>query len=173
MKSMVEISHDFLKPSLHAQAICIDATLGHGKDTKFFLSQGVRKVYGFEIQEDVCQKTKEEINDSRLTAFSLGHENMDQIQDVIDAIVFNFGYCPNGDESITTQASTSLMAVKKGLNLLKRKGRMALVFYPHESGVEEAKAIEAYLASLDDAYELLQVKRLNKESPYLIGIIKK
>lgn len=33
MKSMVDLSHEFLKPVLHKQAICVDATLGQGKDT--------------------------------------------------------------------------------------------------------------------------------------------
>ncbi|WP_288001727.1 hypothetical protein [Holdemanella sp.] len=36
MKSMVDLSHEFLKPVLHKQAICVDATLGQGKDTDFF-----------------------------------------------------------------------------------------------------------------------------------------
>ena len=52
MKSMVELSHDFLLPTLHSQAICIDATLGKGKDAQFFLDHSVKKVYGFEIQKE-------------------------------------------------------------------------------------------------------------------------
>lgn len=55
MKSMVDLSHEFLKSVLHKQAICVDATLGQGKDTDFFLSQNVHKVYGFEIQRDVFE----------------------------------------------------------------------------------------------------------------------
>ena len=47
MKSIVDQSHDFLKDALHKGAICIDATLGWGKDTNFFLKNKVRKVYGF------------------------------------------------------------------------------------------------------------------------------
>lgn len=58
MKSMVDVSHEFLKPVLHKQAICVDATLGQGKDTDFFLSQNVHKVYGFEIQRDVLKVQK-------------------------------------------------------------------------------------------------------------------
>ena len=58
MKSMVDISHEFLKPVLHKQSICVDATLGQGKDTDFFLSQNVHKVYGFEIQR-MASKFKE------------------------------------------------------------------------------------------------------------------
>ena len=39
MKSIVDQSHDFLKDVLHKGAICIDATLGWGKDTDFFLKK--------------------------------------------------------------------------------------------------------------------------------------
>ncbi len=173
MKSIVEYSHAFLRPVLHRQAYCIDATLGRGKDSSFFLKEGVRKVFAFEIQEEVALETKEKIKDDRLELYLMSHENMDQIHHEIDAIIFNFGYCPNGNPEITTQASSSLKAVKKGLSLLKRKGRMALVFYPHEQGLLEAKEIEAYLQSLDSSYEIIQIKKWKKQSPYLIGIEKK
>lgn len=173
MKSIVELSHAFLKPALHRQAHCIDATLGRGKDSQFFLDEGVRKVYAFEIQESVCIETKEKINDSRLEIFLMSHEQLDCIQQEIDAIIFNFGYCPNGNSAITTQACSSLIAVKKALVQLKRKGRMALVFYPHETGIEEAKEIEKYLKSLDSSYDLIEIKKWNPQSPYLIGIEKK
>ena len=62
MKSMVDLSHEFIRPVLHKQAICVDATLGQGKDTDFFLSQNVHKVYGFEIQRDVFESTKERLD---------------------------------------------------------------------------------------------------------------
>ncbi len=173
MKSIVELSHAFLKPVLHRQAYCIDATLGRGKDSQFFLKEGVRKVYAFEIQEEVSFETKEKIKDQRLEVFVMSHERMDCIHHEIDAIIFNFGYCPNGNLSITTQADSSLIAVQKGLSLLKRKGRMALVFYPHESGMEEAKKIETYLKTLDSSYDVIEIKKRNQHSPYLIGIEKK
>ena len=76
MKSMVDLSHEFLKPVLHKQAICVDATLGQGKDTDFFLSQNVHKVYGFEIQRDVFESTKERLDDQRTCFYNVGHEHM-------------------------------------------------------------------------------------------------
>ncbi len=173
MKSIVEYSHDFLRPVLHRQAVCIDATLGRGKDSQFFLNEGVHKVFAFEIQEEIAFETKEKLKDDRLELYLMSHENMDQIHYEIDAIIFNFGYCPKGNIEITTQASTSLKAVKKGLGILKRKGRMALVFYPHEQGLLEAKEIESYLKSLDSSYEMIQIQKWNQQSPYLIGVEKK
>ena len=146
MKSMVDVSHEFLKPVLHKQAICVDATLGQGKDTDFFLSQNVHKVYGFEIQRDVFESTKERLDDQRTCFYNVGHEHMEEyIHEEVDAIIFNFGYFPQGNHDITTHASSSVSAVRQALKLLKVKGRMALVMYPHESGQEEAKCMEEFL----------------------------
>lgn len=175
MKSAVEQSHEFLKPCLHKGAVCIDATLGHGKDALFFLKNRVRKVYGFEIQEEVYLETKEQIQMHGFVPLWAGHETMDKyVKEEVDVIVFNFGYCPYFDSSIKTQTDTSLIAVQKGLSLLKKKGRMALVFYPHEEGKEEARIIESYLETLDPRSfyieKRIQCNQMN--SPYLIGIEK-
>lgn len=119
MKSMVDLSHEFLKPALHKQAICVDATLGQGKDTDFFLSQNVRIVYGFEIQRDVFESTKERLDDQRTCFYNVGHEHMEEyIHEEVDAILFNFGYFPKGDPKITTQSSSSVSAVRQALNLV-------------------------------------------------------
>ena len=124
----------------------MDATLGQGKDTDFFLSQNVHKVYGFEIQRDVFESTKERLDDQRTCFYNVGHEHMEEyIYEEVDAIIFNFGYFPQGDRDITTQSSSSVSAVRQALKLLKVKGRMALVMYPHESGQEEAKCMEEFL----------------------------
>ncbi|RNM30373.1 tRNA (mnm(5)s(2)U34)-methyltransferase [Absicoccus porci] len=172
MKSMVERSHDFLSKALHPQAICIDATLGNGKDTKYFLSQNVQKVYAFEIQEDVIAKTKKEIDDDRVFIYHIGHEHMDRIHEVVDAIIFNFGYCPHGKKEITTLPETSLEAVQKGMDLLRKKGRMALVFYHHSQAQQEQQAIESYLSCLTSC-DVCKVQMMNHDAPYLIEIEKK
>ena len=119
MKSMVDLSHEFIRPVLHKQAICVDATLGQGKDTDFFLSQNVHKVYGFEIQRDVFESTKKRLGNQRTCFYNVGHEHMEEyIHEEVDAILFNFGYFPKGDPKITTQSSSSVSAVRQALNLL-------------------------------------------------------
>ena len=160
MKSMVDLSHEFLKPVLHKQAICVDATLGQGKDTDFFLSQNVHKVYGFEIQRDVFESTKERLDDQRTCFYNVGHEHMEEyIHEEVDAIIFNFGYFPQGDHDIT--------------KLLKVKGRMALVMYPHESGQEEAKCMEEFLKTQTS----IQVQKIQNllvdHCPYVLLIEKR
>lgn len=175
MKSIVEQSHEFLSSVLHKGAICVDGTLGHGKDTKFFLDHKVRKVIGFEIQEEVFNNTVSKIEDIHFTGVLDGHENMDKyVDEAVDAIIFNFGFCPNSNSPIKTLPDTSLIAIQKGLSLLKKKGRMALVMYPHKEGKDEARLVEEMLSNLS-ANEFYIEKRtqLNQNnSPYLIGIEK-
>lgn len=174
MKSMVDLSHEFLKPVLHKQAICIDATLGQGKDTDFFLSQNVRIVYGFEIQRDVFESTKERLGNQRTCFYNVGHEHMEEyIHEEVDAIIFNFGYFPKGDPKITTQSSSSVSAVRQALNLLKVKGRMALVMYPHESGQEEARCMEEFLKT-QTSIQVQKVQNLLVDHcPYVLLIEKR
>ena len=174
MKSMVDLSHEFIRPVLHKQAICVDATLGQGKDTDFFLSQNVRIVYGFEIQRDVFESTKERLDDQRTCFYNVGHEHMEEyIHEEVDAILFNFGYFPKGDPKITTQSSSSVSAVRQALKLLKVKGRMALVMYPHESGQEEAKCMEQFLKT-QTTIQVQKVQNLLVDHcPYLLLIEKR
>lgn len=172
MKTMVQLSHEFLLPVLHKQAIVVDATLGQGKDTEFFLNQKVKTVIAFEVQEAAIQKVKDKIKDDRLHIYNTGHENMDAIlSQKVDAMVFNFGYCPGLDSCVTTMPNTSLTAVKKGLNLLKVKGRMALAFYPHEQGRLESEKIMGFLQNVPHySYQIQKIEVVNAKSPYLIFI---
>ena len=174
MKSMVDLSHEFLKPVLHKQAICVDATLGQGKDTDFFLSQNVHKVYGFEIQRDVFESTKKRLGNQRTCFYNVGHEHMEEyIHEEVDAILFNFGYFPKGDPKITTQSSSSVSAVKQALHLLKVKGRMAFVMYPHDMGKEEAICVEEFLKT-QTTIQVQKVQNLLVDHcPYLLLIEKR
>ena len=169
---MVYSSHQFLLPVLHKQAICIDATMGNGKDTLFFLKQNVHTVYAFEIQKEVYTNTVSKIENRRFKPYCIGHERMDEyVHKEVDAIVFNFGYCPGFDSSITTTLKTSLVAVEKAISLLKQKGRLALVFYPHEEGLKEAKEIENQLRIRKDI-NCIKIETFKENSPYLIGVEK-
>ena len=160
MKSMVEISHDFLEANCTEGAICVDATLGKGRDTQFFLSFPVQKVYAFEVQDSLIQLAKS-IQDDRLILVSKGHQDMDCIQEKVDAIVFNLGYCPGDTHGISTQKETTLVAVRKALDLLKQSGRMAVVCYPHEEGKKEKESILSFLESRED----IQVDKIDNQNP--------
>lgn len=152
MESMSELSHRFVKEALHRQAICIDATLGHGHDAAFFLSQGVRRVIAYEIQPELACKTGQALADSRLEVRTCSHASMERdLQgQAVDAVVFNFGYDPKNPSGIHTRTESSFPAVLAALNLLRPKGRMALVFYSHPEGRKEQIRIRQLLARRED-----------------------
>ena len=94
----------------------------------------------------------------------------------IDVGIFNFGYLPNGDHSITTKADSSLQAIKKGIELLNPGCILYLVVYVgHDEGKRESVIIDEYVSKLD--FKLFNVgmfKMINKElAPYVIMIEKR
>ena len=65
-------------------------------------------------------------------------------------IVFNFGYLPGGDHSISTKVSTSLAGVEQAIGILKVGGVMNLCIYSgKDTGYEEKEALLSYLKELD------------------------
>lgn len=183
MRSMTELAHQFLEPVLHHQAICIDGTLGYGRDSRFFLDHSIGKVFAYEIQPELYTSTLRTLQDqnpdskSRLHAFLKDHsllmEDLSEYSGSVDAAIFNFGYDPHTLSGIATLSQTSLLAVAACADLLKAKGRMALVFYPHPSGKEEKKAVMEMLKTRDDL-EILEIQHPFKDNaPSLTCIEKK
>ncbi len=176
MKSMSELAHDFLKPVLHSGALCIDGTLGYGRDSEFFLKENVRKVFAYEIQPELAQSSKNRLNSKRLVVFEHSHELMEKDLQIyagsIDAVIFNFGFDPHTLEGVCTQKESSLEAMKQALNLLRHKGRVALVFYPHEQGREEKETLMQELEGRKDLGVLEICHPFLDHSPTLVCVEK-
>ena len=84
----------------------------------------------FDIQEEALFQTRTLLAKHHLAACLIrdSHENLDHyVKKPLDAAIFNFGYLPNGDKTITTTADSSLSAVQKALSLLKDTGILVLV----------------------------------------------
>ena len=135
MRSMVDVSHDFLKPVLHRDAVMIDATLGTGRDSAFFLKKA-RRVIAFEIQPETAARCRQAMEDPRLEIRVENHTGIRELDPALEAdgVIFNFGWDPAGDHQTVTQPQDSLRAVQAALERLRVKGRMSLVFYPHADG---------------------------------------
>ena len=66
------------------------------------------------------------------------------------AIVFNLGYLPGGDKSLTTREGTTLAAVRSSLCMLKKDGLLCLTMYSgHPEGAKEKRALLAFAEGLD------------------------
>lgn len=155
---ITEYCHSLIECFCEKAEFCIDATMGNGFDTLFLcrLSDPEGKVLSFDIQDRALEKTKELLEKEgcagRAELIMDSHENIDKYaaEECADIIMFNFGYLPGGDHSISTRADTSLRAVRKSLDVLKKGGIMSLCIYSGgDSGYEEKDALLSFLKDLD------------------------
>lgn len=186
LKRPLLFSHDIIKEAISEGDYAIDATLGNGHDT-LFLAELVGlegKVFGFDIQKDAIQSTKERLIENNLynqvELIHDGHENMlEHIPEdqQVSAVMFNLGYLPKGDKNIVTKAETTVKAINQALSLLKTGGVLSImVYYGHPGTNGEKEAVDELVREIpQDDYEVLSYKFVNQinNPPYLYMIKRK
>lgn len=177
MYKIIELAHIMLQNHLKPGDTAIDATCGNGHDT-LFLSNIVGnegKILSYDIQLEALESAKLlNKNQSNITFIHQSHEYL--IIDDAKAIVFNFGYLPNGDKTLTTKADTSLKALQNIINNFNNDVLVILVLYPgHEEGKLEADVISNYCNNLSAKEFLVSTYKNSNQNnaPFLISIIKK
>lgn len=135
--------------------IVVDATMGNGHDTQF-LAELVGEnghVYAFDIQESAVANTKERLGDMYQARTTLFHKSHDKIAESLPpethgkvaAAVFNLGYLPGGDKSITTNGSSTIKAIEQLLSIMKDEGLIVLVVYHgHPEGKAEKTTCSSF-----------------------------
>ena len=172
MLDLLSLQKQFILTHLREGDIAVDFTMGNGHDTEF-LSKTVGErghVYAFDIQTQAvestarnlaaagCPKTYTLIRDSH-------HKVRDYVRGPIKAGMFNLGYLPGGDKSITTMRKTTLPAIEAAISLLGQDGIVLIAVYPgHAEGEEEGKLITEYLSTLS-RYQLCCTQILILNSP--------
>ncbi len=166
--------HEMIRSQAKKGGLYIDATMGNGNDTLMLceMAGDAGEVFAFDIQQQALVATKNLLEKHQVTSnFHLlldGHENMDKyIKELsADVICFNFGYLPGGDHSIATKADTSLVAIQRGLELLKLGGMMSLCVYSGgDTGFEEKDCILNYLKKLPAReYTVIVNQYFNREN---------
>lgn len=168
----VSYVHDVLSRALGMGSVAIDATVGNGWDTAFMAelvgSSGV--VYGFDIQQlalDVTRTRTSNLNaDVRL--FRTGHEEMLTCIDTahlgkVNAITFNLGYLPGGDEHITTVAETTRRGLDQARAALAPDGVLTVVCYRHAEGETELAMVRDFLSTWpQQRYTVVEVDFVNQ-----------
>lgn len=177
MKKIVEMAHDYLKEVLKKESISVDFTCGQGFDT-LFLAQNSQQVFAYDIQKEAIDQTKKILEENHCNNVVLLHKSHEYInEDVLsfDAGIFNCGYLPHGEPTITTNGATIIQTLQKALALLTSKGRIVLVLYPgFVSGKEESEQVENYCIQLPSKqYDVGKIEMLNRKNcPYIIVIDK-
>lgn len=142
-----------LKPG----GVAVDFTMGNGHDT-LWLSRAVGeqgKVYAFDVQRQALDSTRAlleaEHAPQNYTLILDSHHNCEKyVKEPICVGMFNLGWLPGGDKSITTLRETTLPAVQAAVRLLDTDGGILLAVYPgHEEGRAEGELITEFLSTLD------------------------
>lgn len=179
----LKISNDIMDKHVKMGDIVLDCTVGNGNDTlrlaKLVGDEG--KVYGFDIQDKALKITSqllacEKLNNS-VELIRDSHENIDlYIKEKLDFIIYNLGYLPKGDKNIKTKSSSTLISLKKSLDLLNKNGIILITSYiGHEGGRDEKESIESLLSELNQKnYNVIKYKFLNQKNypPILYGVEK-
>ena len=153
----LDAAHALWQKILHENDIAIDATAGNGHDT-LVLSRLIKTgtLYAIDIQAEALKKTKEKIEKEnphyeQVAYINASHATFpDTIaKNSVRLIVYNLGYLPGGDKSLTTKTSSTLTSLENAIDLLMQGGALSLMLYPgHEEGEKEAKAVVEFAKNL-------------------------
>lgn len=170
LRSARWIASDVLHQVIQEGDTVIDATLGNGHDT-VMLAELVGEgghVIGFDIQPDAVERTAARLQEAgllnRCELYAEGHQNIaNRVNMPVKAAVFNLGWLPGGDKSVTTLWETTHTAITSALSLLVDGGVCTVCAYPgHDEGDRERFALMDWLATLrPQEYNVLHHRFLN------------
>lgn len=177
-KPHLERAHQFWQKMVAPGEIAIDCTVGNGHDALKLCLMGAR-VFGFDIQEEALKRCAHHLSEHGQSACleKRCHSTFppEILPESVKLCVYNLGYLPKGDKSVTTTVDTTLESLKAALLLLQPKGALSITCYPgHDEGFVEEEAIVAWAARLDPKiYEVERIVWMNRQkSPNLIFITK-
>ena len=180
MLDLLELHKTFISRHLKEGDVAVDFTMGNGYDT-VFLSKTVGesgRVYAFDIQEAAVESTRARLREEgcpeNYTLIHASHHLVkDYVKEPIKAGMFNLGWLPGGDKSITTMRETTMPAIEAAIDLLGKDAILNIAVYPgHPEGDAEGKMIEEYLSSISRfKVAATKVKIVNSPtSPYFFMV---
>jgi methylase of polypeptide subunit release factors len=154
------LAHTYWKKHLLPTDFAIDMTCGNGHDTLVLhqlLPEG--EVFAFDIQPSALQNTEERLQAHRggckVRLFLHSHANWDEAHPLPQAprlIVYNLGYLPGSDKTVTTQTASTLQSLAKAIAALSIDGALSITCYPgHLIGKQEEKAVLDWASELPSA----------------------
>lgn len=185
MYKIVEFSHllikDFILYNKHQNMALIDATCGRGSDTLYMAKMvaGFGCVFSYDIQQVALDTALSVLKQNNLTNVTLNLGSHEFIkEDDFDLAIFNLGYLPMGDKTITTNHEVSLKAIQNlviKMEHFEHNAMIIIVLYPgHPEGLIESQVIDEYAKNLSGSlYLVTKYQNYNRStSPFIITISK-
>jgi 16S rRNA C1402 N4-methylase RsmH len=189
MDGILPFARLLLERSVPDGGLAVDATAGNGHDTMFLakLAGENGQVFSFDIQEQAIKSTRERLQaatklrlNERVTLIHDSHEHVRRhLPDgaVVDGAVFNLGYLPGSDKSVTTTPDTTIHAVRELINMLKPGGIIVIVVYHgHDEGKVERDALLSYTRGIpQEEAHVLEYRFTNQRNnpPFIVAVEKR
>lgn len=180
MTDLLALQKQFILSHLRPGGVAVDYTMGNGHDT-LFLSQTVGndgKVYAFDVQKEALDSTRslleKENAPENYTLILDSHHNADKyVAEKVNAGMFNLGWLPGSDRSVTTKRETTLPAIMGAIERMAPDSIVLVAVYPgHPEGDAEGKMISEYLSTLDRHHYMCAIFRImnSPTSPFFFII---
>ena len=180
MLRLLDLQKQLILTHLREGDVAVDFTMGNGYDTEFLSKTVGQKghVYAFDIQQMAVASTKQHCLEAGCpNNYTLIHDSHHRVREYVKgeirAGMFNPGYLPGGDKSITTMRETTLPAIETAVSMLGANAILSVAVYPgHAEGEAEGKLVCEYLSTLDRfRYSVAQIRIINSPtSPFFMAI---
>ena len=156
MVDLLELQKEFLRKHIGKGSVVCDFTAGNGHDSEF-LSKTVGetgRLYAFDIQSAACESTKNHLAESgcpqNYTIINDSHANCKEyVHEKINAGMFNLGWLPGSDKTVTTKRESTRKAIDTAVRLIDKDGILLIAVYPgHEEGRLEGEMITNMLSRI-------------------------
>ena len=185
LTNILSMAKRLLDVSIKENGVYADFTMGKGNDTLYIKKACPSgKIYAFDIQKEAVEITRKRLEhenclDENVYLIHDSHANFRKYipeQTELDGAIFNLGYLPGGDKSVTTQTDSTLACLKGALEILKVNGVIVVSVYPgHDEGTKEGEKILEFAENLDrQQFDCLYHRLINiPEAPFIIAFQKK
>lgn len=150
----LKMAHLLMEAVIREGDHVVDMTLGNGHDLRKLLSLcgPCGKVTGFDIAAQAiqnCTKVVGEFPDHTVDLRHTSHEHCEDLAPFTFA-VYNLGYLPGSDKTITTRAESTLRSLTRLLPKLEPNGLICITAYRAHDQNKESDALRNWLADRKD-----------------------
>jgi tRNA G37 N-methylase Trm5 len=147
----LDLAQHYWTRIVRPDSIVIDMTAGNGHDTAFLDGLKPARLIALDIQPEAIAAARARVSD-RVEFFLEDHATFPEKLEAgsIDLAVYNLGWLPGSDKTVTTQTESTLKSVRLLLPKMKPGGVISITCYPgHLEGEKEEEALIENLAALD------------------------
>ena len=181
MLRLTELAHRLIREVVKPGDWVVDATVGNAHDTSMLADAvgATGYVIGFDVQAAALARARAKLGAQlNVSLHQCGHEHMAErlpvdAQHRLSAVMFNLGYLPGAERTITTSAETTITALEQAVGHLAVGGRITLMLYTgHPGGADEADALRTFANELPPTFSSTRFARMNSDAavPELILI---